>query len=130
MEPFRRRCQALAAASGTRIVVTSEAVWLRGPLEIPIPWNPIQGFIPLPLLAGSLVAPSPLPSFSGETDTQLERLGGHSLAVTPRFSQRRKNAEFGKPLRGFVTAESFSTSNLRTFYNLVPRCVRLLLNIS
>lgn len=92
----------ISRRSGTRMVVTSAAVWLRGPLQIPIPWNPIQGFIPLPLLAGSLVSPSPLPSLSEETDTQLERLGGHSLAVDQAAVT---TPEFGKPLHGFVAAE-------------------------
>lgn len=81
MKPFRRRCQALAAAPGRALLSRRRLSGCPGPSRFPIPWNPIQGFIPLPLLAGSLVSPSPLPSLSGETDTQLERLVGHSLAV-------------------------------------------------
>lgn len=78
MKRFRRRCQALAAALGRALLSRRR---LSGCAAVKIPWNPIQGFIPLALLAGALVSPSPLPSFSWKTDTQLERLVGYSLAV-------------------------------------------------
>lgn len=116
MKRFCRRCQALAGAQGRTLLSRRR---LSGCAALEIPWNPIQGFIPLALLAGALVLPSPLPSFRGKTDTQLERLGRYSLAVdqaavNTRFSQCLKNGlPFGKPLPldVFITAESVSTSD-------------------
>lgn len=78
MKRFRLRCQALVAALGRALLSRRR---LSGCAALEIPRNPIQGFIPLALLAGALVLPSPLPSFRGKTDTQLERLGGYSLAA-------------------------------------------------
>lgn len=116
MKRFRRRCQALAGALGRALLSRRR---LSGCAALEIPWNPIQGFIPLALLAGALVLPSPLPYFSSKTDTQLVRLGGYSsavdqAAVNSRFSRWLKNGPpFWKPLPldSFITAEWFSTSN-------------------
>lgn len=79
MKQFCRRCQALAAAAPGCTLLSLRR--LSGCEALEIPWNPIQGFIPLALLAGALVSPSPLPPSTGKTDTQLEGLGGYSLVV-------------------------------------------------
>lgn len=60
MKRFCLRCQALVGALGRALLSRRR---LSGCAALEIPRNPIQGFIPLALLAGALVLPSPAAVF-------------------------------------------------------------------